>query len=68
MTKTLTFAIMHFSIAFAVTYVITGSVVLGGLIAVVEPTVNTLGYAVHEKLWQRFTQPCTVDTTTSFIN
>jgi uncharacterized membrane protein len=55
MTKTVTFAIMHFSIAFMVTYLISGSIVLGGLIAVVEPTVNTIGYVVHEKIWQKIT-------------
>ena len=44
MLKTITFAIMHFTIAFAVTYLITGSFVLGGLIAVIEPAVNTVGY------------------------
>lgn len=53
MTKTITFAIMHFCIAFLVTYFITGSFVLGGLIAVVEPAVNTVGYFIHEKVWQR---------------
>jgi uncharacterized membrane protein len=56
MTKTITFAIMHFSIAFAVTYLITGSFLLGGLIAVVEPVVNTVGYFFHEKFWQARTQ------------
>ncbi|MDP2716082.1 DUF2061 domain-containing protein [Rheinheimera sp.] len=54
MTKTITFAIMHFTIAFAVTYLITGSFVLGGLIAVIEPAVNTVGYFFHEKVWQKY--------------
>ncbi|GHG70824.1 membrane protein [Alishewanella longhuensis] len=53
MTKTITFAIMHFSIAFGVTYLITGDLVLGGLVAVIEPAVNTVGYFFHEKVWQR---------------
>ena len=53
MTKTITLAVMHFTIAFAVTYLITGSFVLGGLIAVVEPAVNTVGYFFHEKIWQK---------------
>lgn len=53
MTKTITFAIMHFSIAFLVTYLITGSFVLGGLVAVIEPAVNTVGYFIHEKVWER---------------
>jgi uncharacterized membrane protein len=54
MTKTITFAIMHFTIAFAVTYLITGSFVLGGLIAVIEPAVNTVGYFFHEKIWHQY--------------
>lgn len=53
MSKTITFAVMHFSIAFGVTYLITGDFLLGGLIAVVEPAVNTVGYFFHEKLWQK---------------
>lgn len=51
MTKTLTFAIMHFCIAFLVTYLVTGSFVLGGMIAIIEPAVNTVGYFFHEKIW-----------------
>lgn len=54
MIKTITFAIMHFSIAFAVTYIITGDLILGGLIAIIEPAVNTVGYFVHEKIWQYY--------------
>ncbi|MBY5992256.1 DUF2061 domain-containing protein [Ferrimonas balearica] len=56
MLKTTTFAIMHFSIAFALAYLITGSLVIGGLLAVLEPLVNTLGYAVHERVWKRIEQ------------
>lgn len=54
MTKTLTFAAMHFSIAFAVAYALTGDLVVGGAVALVEPMVNTLGYHVHERIWRRF--------------
>ncbi|MDX1676857.1 DUF2061 domain-containing protein [Arsukibacterium sp.] len=56
MLKTTTFAIMHFSIAFTVTYVITGDLVLGGLVAVIEPAANTVAYFFHEKIWQRLQQ------------
>jgi len=56
MIKTITFAIMHFSIAFGVTYLITGDLVLGGLVAIIEPAVNTVGYFFHEKIWQKFDQ------------
>lgn len=54
MLKTVTFAIMHFAIAFGVTYVITGDLMLGGLVAIIEPAVNTVGYFFHEKIWHRF--------------
>lgn len=53
MTKTMTFAIVHVTIAFAVVYAMTGSLVLGGAVALVEPAANTLGYHIHEKVWQR---------------
>ncbi len=51
--KTFSFAIMHFSIAFAVAWLLTGSFVIGGLVAIVEPAVNTVGYFFHEKVWKR---------------
>lgn len=53
MTKTLTFAVMHFSIAFGVVYALTGSVLLGGAVALIEPTLNTVAFHFHEKVWQR---------------
>ncbi len=53
MTKTLSFAIMHFSIAFTVAYLLSGSFIVGGAIAIVEPALNTLGYYFHEKFWQK---------------
>ncbi|MCC5879177.1 MAG: DUF2061 domain-containing protein [Idiomarina sp.] len=54
MNKTLTFAVVHFFVAFTVTWLITGSFVLGGLIAMIEPAVNTVAYFFHEKAWARF--------------
>lgn len=53
MLKTLSFTLMHFSIAFTVAYLLTGDVLVGGLVAMVEPAVNTVGYIIHERLWQR---------------
>ena len=53
MAKTMTFAIMHFTIAFCVVYAITGNWLLGGAVALVEPAVNTVAYYFHERLWQR---------------
>ncbi len=54
MTKTLTFAATHFSVAFTVAWLLTGDVLVGGVIALIEPAVNTVAYFFHEKLWQRF--------------
>lgn len=54
MNKTLTFAMVHFCVAFSVTWLITGSVMLGGLIAMIEPAVNTVAYFFHEKAWAHF--------------
>ena len=51
MTKTISFAVMHFGIAFAVAYLLTGSLAVGGAVAAVEPLVNTVGYHIHERLW-----------------
>ena len=53
MTKTLTFAAVHMSVAIAVGYALTGSVAVGGALALVEPLVNTVAYFLHEKAWER---------------
>ncbi|OYW94055.1 MAG: hypothetical protein B7Z23_04060 [Pseudomonadales bacterium 32-61-5] len=37
MTKTITFTLMHFCIAFSVTYALTGSLAAGGLVALRWP-------------------------------
>jgi len=49
--KTRSFAVIHFSIAFTVTYTLTGDACLGGLIAIIEPGVNSIAYFFHEKAW-----------------
>ncbi len=53
MTKTISFAVVHFTVAFCVGYVLSGSVLVGGAIALVEPAVNTVAYHFHEKFWSR---------------
>ena len=53
MTKTLTFAAVHMTVAFCVGYLMTGSVLVGGALALVEPAVNTVAYFFHEKVWER---------------
>lgn len=51
--KTLSFAVLHFSIAFMVAYLLTGSVLTGGLIALIEPACNTVAFYFHERWWGR---------------
>jgi uncharacterized membrane protein len=53
MRKTMSFAVVHFTVAFTVGYLISGSVLVGGAIALVEPAVNTVAYHVHELAWKR---------------
>ena len=53
MSKTVSFAAVHFTVAFSVGYLMTGSVLVGGAIALVEPAINTVAYHFHEQLWNR---------------
>ncbi len=54
MKKTFTFTLLHFSVAFSVAYILTGSLLIGGLMALVEPAINTVAFFFHEKAWQYF--------------
>ncbi|WP_394150636.1 DUF2061 domain-containing protein [Vibrio maritimus] len=51
--KTASFAVIHFSVAFTVTYLLTGDAFIGGLMATIEPAINSVAYFFHEKVWQR---------------
>ncbi|HBK56319.1 MAG TPA: hypothetical protein DDZ76_08575 [Xanthomonadales bacterium] len=53
MAKTLSFAAVHTTIAFAVGYAFTGSIWAGGVLALVEPACNTLAFHLHERIWAR---------------
>ncbi len=56
MAKTISFAILHFTVAFTVGYLLTGSAMLGGLLAIIEPACNTVVFYFHEKAWRNFEQ------------
>ena len=51
MIKTITFAILHFSVAFSVAYILTGSIGVSSAVALVEPIVNTVVFYFQEKAW-----------------
>ncbi|WP_342775634.1 DUF2061 domain-containing protein [Saccharospirillum alexandrii] len=55
--KTVTFAVMHFTVAFLVTWALTGDILIGSLVAMVEPAINTVAFYFHEKVWRRIKNP-----------
>lgn len=56
MTKTISFAAVHFTVAFTVAYAMSGSLLVGGAIALVEPVINTVAYYFHERFWGKLDQ------------
>lgn len=56
MAKTISFAIVHFSVAFTVGYLLTGSILFGSIMAMVEPAINTVAFYFHEKIWNQLQQ------------
>lgn len=66
MAKTVSFAAVHFCVAFSVGYLMTGDVMIGGALAMVEPAVNTVAYYFHEKVWNRFKKARPKHTATAF--
>lgn len=53
MLKTFSFAAVHFTVAFTIGYLLTGSLLVGGAMALIEPACNTVAYHFHEKAWAR---------------
>lgn len=51
--KTATYSVMHMTVAFAVAYAISGDWRLALSISLIEPAVQTLAYAFHERAWER---------------
>lgn len=51
--KTVSFAALHFAIAFGVAYVLTGSAAIATGIGLIEPALNSVAFFFHERAWQR---------------
>ena len=51
--KTVSQVVTHMSIAFGVTWAMTGSAALGGVAALLEPLVNVALLPLHERGWTR---------------
>lgn len=52
--KTLTYGLMHFSVAVTVAYAVTGSWAAALGVGIIEPLIQTGFYNLHEKLWARY--------------
>jgi uncharacterized membrane protein len=55
--KTLSFAALHFGVAFLVAYALTGSVAIATGIGLIEPLANSVAFYFHERAWRRFGRP-----------
>jgi len=51
--KTVTFAVVHFTVAFSIGYLLTGSIAVASALALVEPLANTVAFYFHERVWDR---------------
>jgi uncharacterized membrane protein len=51
--KTSTYAMMHFVVAVGVAYALTQNWQIALGIGLIEPSVQTFAYTIHERLWER---------------
>jgi uncharacterized membrane protein len=53
--KTMTYAVMHFSVAVTVAYAVSGNWKTALAIGTLEPLVQTIAYMAHERAWEKYT-------------
>ncbi|MEZ5986266.1 MAG: DUF2061 domain-containing protein [Hyphomonas sp.] len=51
--KTVTYSLMHLSVAMTVAFVLTGSWHAALAIGLIEPVIQTVAYTLHERAWAR---------------
>ena len=61
LSKTISFLVLHLVVGFTVAYLFTGSWVIAGGIALVEPLVNAVVFFFHERAWERGKLPAALD-------
>ena len=61
LSKTISFLVLHLLVGFTVAYLFTGSWVIAGGIALVEPLVNAVVFFFHERAWERGKLPAALD-------
>ena len=52
--KTLSYYIMHITVAMVVAYLVTGNLIMAATLSLLEPTVQAFAFFFHEKVWSRF--------------
>ncbi len=52
--KPLTYAVMHFTVAVTVAFAVTGSWAAALGVGIIEPMIQTVFYALHERAWSRW--------------
>jgi len=61
LSKTFSFLALHLIVGFTVAYLFTGSWVIAGGIALVEPLVNAVVFFFHERAWEGRDRPALFD-------
>lgn len=51
--KTVTYGLMHFTVAVAVAFALTGNIGTALAIGIIEPLVQTVFFTVHDRVWTR---------------
>ncbi len=52
--KTLSYYVVHISVAMMVAYAITGNLLMAATLSLIEPTVQAFAFFFHEKVWNYF--------------
>ena len=61
LSKTFSFLALHLIVGFTVAYLFTGSWMIAGGIALVEPMVNAVVFFFHERAWENRDRPALLD-------
>lgn len=54
--KTLSYYIMHITVAMLVGYFVTGSIWMAMTLSILEPTIQAVAYFFHERVWDKKNQ------------
>lgn len=68
MIKTMTYGLMHLTVAIAVAFALTRNWHAALAIGLIEPLIQTVAYTFHEKAWARKTSPIRSDSGMPALN